>query len=194
PPDREEGSSRTLGSTRSPIEHDGAGEAAGATVAMSRQRDSYRGDGGRAPVNSMPRSEQMPPSDDYSIDGAEPVRRPPLSGQLPPSRQAAGPSRPLLQAIQHKLGADEERESQRRKLVSILIIAQLLLTLAVALGYVVPEVRLTLLPLLIAALVIYGIAFLMNRLLNNGTLATYILVFGGALVVTAQVAVAALAS
>ena len=136
----------------------------------------------------------MPPSDEFPIDDAIPPRRPPLSGQLPPSRQAAGPSRPLLQAIQHKLGADEERESQRRKLVSILIIAQLLLTLAVALGYVVPVVRLTLLPLLVVALVIYAAAFLMNRLLNNGTLATYILVFGGALVVTAQMAVAALAT
>jgi hypothetical protein len=117
-----------------------------------------------------------------------------MPGHLAPSRQHAGPSRPLLQAIQHKLGADEERESQRRKLVSILIIAQLLLTLAVALGYVVPQVQITLLPLLVIALAIYAIAFLMNRLLHNGTLATYILVFGGGLVVTAQVAVAALAS
>ncbi len=136
----------------------------------------------------------MSSSDDFSIDDVDPPRRPSLSGGLPLSRQAAGPSQPLLQAIQHKLGADEERESQRRKLVTILIIAQLLLTLAVALGYVVPEVQLTLLPLLIVALVIYAFAFLMNRLLNNGTLATYILVFGGALVVTAQVAVSALAS
>src|SRR5262249_46074555 len=146
---------------------------------MDRQRDSYRGGGGRAPVSSMPRSEQMPPSDEYPIDGAEPMRRPPLSGRIQPSRQPAGPSQPLLQAIQHKLGADEERESQRRKLVNILIIAQLLLTLAVALGYIVPTVQITLLPLLLVALVIYAGAFLMNRLLHNGTLATYILVFGG---------------
>src|SRR5581483_4381207 len=98
-------------------------DTAGATVPMSRQRDSYREGSGRAAVNSMPRSEHMSSSDDFSIDDVDPPRRPSLSGGLPLSRQAAGPSQPLLQAIQHKLGADEERESQRRKLVTILIIA-----------------------------------------------------------------------
>jgi hypothetical protein len=132
--------------------------------------------------------------DDFPMDGAERVRRPPRAGKLPPSRLGSGPSRPLVQAIQHKLGADEERERQRRKLVNILIIAQLLLTLAVALGYVVPQVQITLLPLLVLALGIYAAAFLTNLLLHNGTLATYILVFGGGLVVTGQVAVAAMAS
>jgi hypothetical protein len=98
----------------------------------------------------------------------------------------------LAPLIRSALDSAAERRQQRRRLVSTLILAQLLLTLAVSVGYLGSRAPLPVLLALTAALSIYLLAFIVNHLLHHATVATYILVVGGGAAVTAQVAMTAL--
>ncbi len=93
--------------------------------------------------------------------------------------------------IRQTLRTVATREEERRRLVNILVLAQLLLTLIIAPGYVVPTLQIPMLAALVLGLLVYAAAFVVNTAAHNTTWATYVLVFGGALAVTAHVFVSA---
>jgi hypothetical protein len=107
---------------------------------------------------------------------------------VPPDQEAS-----VGDEVLRTLVAASERPQQRRRLIHILVFAQFLLTLATIPGYVSPELQPTLLGVLAAALVVDLLAFITSRLFNNTVGAAYLLVFGGALVIAAQMLVQALA-
>src|SRR5258708_8101119 len=91
--------------------------------------------------------------------------------------------------IRQTLTSVEEREQQRGRLINVLILAQALLTLAIAPAHWGSPAAFA----LAAALAVYLLAFVANRLFNRPGAAAYILVFGGSLAVFAQALVAAVA-
>ncbi|HLY32262.1 MAG TPA: hypothetical protein VKQ36_14630, partial [Ktedonobacterales bacterium] len=128
----------------------------------------------------------------------------------PPERPSGGPSDPspytaqparrerrtgaylaLSGLIRQTLQSVATRTEERRRLVNILVLAQVVLTVIIAPGYIVPTVQIPMLATLAFALVIYGVAFVLNRRANNTARAIAVLVIGGALAVTAHVFVSA---
>ncbi len=103
----------------------------------------------------------------------------------------SGQRLPLSGMIRNTLAMVAEREQQRRRLINILVLAQGLLTLAIAVGYVGAGANVPVLAIYGVALVIYMAAFITSRTLRNTSLASYLLVFGGGLAWAAQVIVAA---
>jgi len=108
-------------------------------------------------------------------------------------RDTFGPQRErrlaLSGLIRQTLTSVEEREQQRGRLINVLILAQALLTLAIAPAYWGSPAAFA----LAAALAVYLLAFVANRLFNRPGAAAYILVFGGSLAIFAQALVAAVA-
>jgi len=94
--------------------------------------------------------------------------------------------------IRQTLRTVATREEERRRLVNVLVLAQLLLTLIIAPGYIVPTLQIPMLAALVVGLLVYLAAFVVNTAGHNTAWATYVLVFGGALGVTAHVFVSAL--
>jgi hypothetical protein len=147
---------------------------------MTHQRESHT----RAP--GQPRATSAP------------TTPPAAGGSLPHTSQPAGAPQSrssvtgrkltLAPLVRKTLDTAAERRQQRRRLVSTLILAQLLLTLAVSIGYFGSRASLSILIALVAALVIYLSAFVVNALFHHATMATYILILGGGAAVTGQVA------
>lgn len=104
----------------------------------------------------------------------------PLQDGAPPEPRLA-----LSPVIDQTINVMNEREEQRHKLISTLIIVQLLITAAVAFGY--HDKPGLIFPIMLASLVVYLLALGTAALLKNDRLAAYILVFGGGLAVAAQV-------
>jgi len=94
--------------------------------------------------------------------------------------------------IRQTLRTVATRAEERTRLVNVLVLAQLLLTLIIAPGYIVPTLQIPMLAALVVGLLVYAAAFVVNTAAHNTTWATYLLVFGGALAVTAHVFVSAL--
>jgi hypothetical protein len=87
-----------------------------------------------------------------------------------------------------------EREQQRSKLVSVLILAQFLVTAMTTAGYLGSPTMVPSMLLGGAALIIYCCAYLTNRLFHRSWLASYILIIGGGLSIAGQTLVLALNS
>ncbi len=119
------------------------------------------------------------------------IQRDPLRPNSGKTRQAGAPPerRLALSGLIHRtLLSVTEREQQRGRLVNVLILAQALLTLALAPGYIA---TLTLNPAIFiigGALVMYLAALVFNRVFHRASTAAYILVIGGS-VATAALAV-----
>jgi hypothetical protein len=95
-------------------------------------------------------------------------------------------SRPNLnEEVKRTLAATRERRQQRRRVIGILVFAHVLLLLAIAPGYLSPEILVAPLTFLSAAIVVDLLALAASRLFNNDTVAAYMLVIGGGLVVAA---------
>lgn len=105
-----------------------------------------------------------------------------------PGRQLA-----LSSMIGRALVGVSERERLRRRLVNTLVLAQMLVTVAIAVGYLSHPTAVAVLPALGVMLLIYVAACIANSALRDSPLATYILVFGGALGVAALTLAQALA-
>ncbi|HEX6121920.1 MAG TPA: hypothetical protein VFY89_02115 [Ktedonobacterales bacterium] len=142
----------------------------------------------REPHPRAPGATQGPPT---PMPAGAPPYGPPAQRAMPSGGQT-GKRMTLAPLVRSALDSAAERRQQRRRLVSTLILAQLLLTLAVSVGYFGSQAPLPILLALAAALGIYLIAFIVNHLLHHATMATYILVLGGGAAVTAQVMVTAL--
>ncbi len=115
----------------------------------------------------------------------------PAAASRPPA-STTGRRLTLSPLIRAALDSAAERRRQRRRLVSTLILAQLLLTLAVSIGYFGSHAPLPVLIALVAALVIYLSAVIVNSLFHHATMATYILIVGGGAAVTGLVIATAL--
>jgi methyl-accepting chemotaxis protein len=121
----------------------------------------------------------------------EPGRRPPRSGRtsglpVPSERKLA-----LSGLVHRALVSFNERDQQRARLINVLILAQALLTLSAAPGYL--GTRPDPVTVLAAALplVVCLVAWTLNRFFQHARNASYVLVFGGAGAVVLQVALAA---
>lgn len=103
------------------------------------------------------------------------------------SSSDGGPRRLALSAlIQQRLGATAEREKQRARLVNAIILAQICITAAAAVGYVGSESELPHAIIGAAAVAIYLVALATNAIMRRANAASYILVVGGMLAVGAQ--------
>lgn len=96
----------------------------------------------------------------------------------------------LSPVIGQTIDVMNEREEQRHKLINTLILVQLLITAAVALGY--HDQPGFIFPIMLASVGVYLVAFVAGYLLKNAPVAAYILVFGGGLAVAALVGAATL--
>jgi methyl-accepting chemotaxis protein len=95
-------------------------------------------------------------------------------------------SRPNMNdEIRRTLAATRERRQQRRRIIGMLVLAHILVLLAVAPGYLSPQIMIAPLAFLGAAIVMDLLALAASRLFNNDTSAAYILVIGGGLVAVA---------
>jgi hypothetical protein len=95
-------------------------------------------------------------------------------------------SRPNLnEEVKRTLAATRERRQQRRRIIGMIVLAHILLLLAVAPGYLSPQIMVAPLAFLGAAIVVDLLALAASRLFNNDTSAAYILVIGGGLVAVA---------
>ena len=95
-------------------------------------------------------------------------------------------SRPNLnEEVKRTLAATRERRQQRRRVIGILVFAHVLLLLAIAPGYLSPQIMIAPLIFLGTAIVVDLLALAASRFFNNDTVAAYMLVIGGGLVVAA---------
>ena len=95
-------------------------------------------------------------------------------------------SRPNMNdEIRRTLAATRERRQQRRRVIGILVFAHILLLLAIAPGYLSPQMMVAPLTFLGVAIAVDLLALAASRLFNNDTVAAYMLVIGGGLVVAA---------
>jgi hypothetical protein len=95
-------------------------------------------------------------------------------------------SRPNLnEEVKRTLAATRERRQQRRRVIGILVFAHVLLLLAIAPGYLSPQITIAPLTFLGIAIAVDLLALAASRLFNNDTVAAYMLVIGGGLVVAA---------
>jgi hypothetical protein len=97
----------------------------------------------------------------------------------------------LSPVIGQTINVMNERDEQRHKLINTLILVQLLITAAIALGY--HDQPGLIFPIMLASVGVYLVAFVTGYLLKNAPVAAYILVFGGGLAVAALVGAATLA-
>lgn len=102
-----------------------------------------------------------------------------MSNQNDPLRPAFERKLALSNLIRHTMVTAAEREEQRSKLVSVLILAQFLVTAMTTAGYIGSPTMIPSMLLGVVALVIYGCAYLTNRLFHRSGAASYILVIGG---------------
>jgi hypothetical protein len=94
--------------------------------------------------------------------------------------------------VQKSLVTFNERQQHRRVLINLLILAQALLVVAAAPGYIGARPGVTALAVVLACLFVCLLAAGFNQLGRDTTRATYVLVFGSAVGVLAQVYLAAL--
>ncbi len=87
--------------------------------------------------------------------------------------------------IKRTLASTKERRQQRRRVIGILVLAQVLVLLAIAPGYLSPEIMAAPLAFLGAAIAVDLLALALSRLFNNDRSAVYALVIGGGLVAAA---------
>ncbi len=110
----------------------------------------------------------------------------------------APPSQPrrlqLSALIDDRIQSINSRERHRMWLVNTVVLAQALITLMVAPGYLIPSVNLPVLVSLGVALAFYLMAFLFNLVRHELRVAVYLLIGGGLLATTALVFVSALLS
>ncbi|HEX8983110.1 MAG TPA: hypothetical protein VF792_10100 [Ktedonobacterales bacterium] len=110
----------------------------------------------------------------------------------------APPSQPrrlqLSALIDDRIQSINSRERHRMWLVNTVVLAQALITLMVAPGYLIPSANLPVLISLGVALAFYLMAFLFNLLRHELRVAVYLLIGGGLLATTALVFVSALLS
>lgn len=114
------------------------------------------------------------------------MTRPISDGDVPEEPRLA-----LSPVIDQTINVMNEREEQRHKLITTLIVVQLLITAAVSFGY--HDKPGFIFPIMLASLGVYLLALVAATLLRNDRFAAYILVFGGGLAVAAQVVAAMLA-
>lgn len=109
-------------------------------------------------------------------------------------RASGGPERGLALSglIRTTLLSVQEREQARGRLINIIILAQALLTLALAPAYLGSHIVTGPLAAVCATLVVYLLAFACNRVLRRPTTAAYVLIAGGIIGVFAQGLVPAL--
>jgi hypothetical protein len=96
--------------------------------------------------------------------------------------------------IRRTMATATEREQQRSKLITVLILALFLVTAITTAGYIGSPTETTSTILGAAALLIYCCAYFTNRFLHRGSVAAYILVIGGGLAIAGQTLVVALSS
>ena len=92
--------------------------------------------------------------------------------------------------IRHLLVSVAEREQQRRRLISLLILAQFLFALAVTPGYLTTHLTpaaSVALALVVLSMLVALAAYAINTLLHNVAAASYVLVFGGGLAFAAHI-------
>ena len=105
----------------------------------------------------------------------------------PTSGPPTGRRMALSGLINQTLRVVAERDHQRPRILNTLILAQILLTLVIAPGYLIPFTLSPMLFALVATLLVYIAAFFVNRSLRNFARSAYLLIFGGALGVAVQV-------
>jgi hypothetical protein len=115
-----------------------------------------------------------------------------LAGTPQARKRSSGHRLTLAPLIRGALDSAAERRLQRRRLVGTLILAQLLISLAVSVGYFGSNAPLPVLLALVAALFIYLAAFIANSLFHRPTTASYLLIIGGGAAITGQVVATAL--
>jgi hypothetical protein len=108
------------------------------------------------------------------------------------SPKATGPRLALSGLVHKALVTFNERGQHRRVLINVLILAQALLLVAAAPGYVGASPSAWALAIVLAGLFVCVLAAGLNQLAQDSTRAAYVLVIGGALTVIAQVYLAAL--
>ncbi len=96
--------------------------------------------------------------------------------------------------ISRTMATAAEREQQRSKLITVLILALFLVTAITTAGYIGSSTATISTILGAVALLIYCSAYLTNRFLHRGGVAAYILVIGGGLAIAGQTLVLALSS
>jgi hypothetical protein len=119
--------------------------------------------------------------------------RPTPSRPQSPIESPGGRGLPLAGLIRRKLYTVALRDQQRSQLLNVLIVAQALLTLAIAVGYVGTAATLSSFLPGGLALLVYVAALASNRMLHRSTTAAYLLVIGGSLAVGLQALLPALA-
>lgn len=97
---------------------------------------------------------------------------------------------PLIARDLHLMGA---REQHRRQMVTMLILAHLLLAIAVAVGYVVPQPTIATIGATVAVVLMYLVVALVSLVFRRLAVAIYLLIFGNAAIVTALIGVMAFA-
>jgi len=95
--------------------------------------------------------------------------------------------------VRRTLHGVSSRQEQRRRLVYILALAQLLMVLATVPGYLRPEPAVSALAMLGAASAVSLLSLVAGRVFNNVPAAAYILIFGGGLATVAHLALTGLA-
>ncbi len=109
-----------------------------------------------------------------------------MSNLNEPSHYAPERKLALSSLIRRTMVTVAEREEQRSKLISVLILAQFLLTAITTAGYMGSPMMVASLLLGVFALAIYVSAYVTNRLFRRTGAAAYILIVGGGLAISAQ--------
>lgn len=166
-----------------------------ASITMKTPPDSQRATTSR-PLGATPaqvmggsRAQPLmtaPPSQPFARPRSQPLSQPLAAPSSQPQRlQLSG-------LIDSRIAWVATRERQRAWLVTTVVLAQALITVIVAPGYLIPSANLPMLVTLGAALLFYLIAFLFNHLRHELRVAVFMLIGGGALATAAQVFVTAL--
>ncbi|HEY7985125.1 MAG TPA: hypothetical protein VID73_13195, partial [Ktedonobacterales bacterium] len=126
------------------------------------------------------------------------MRDDPTSSQpataLAPDERLPSPTEPrsaIASLVQKALVTVNERQRHRRVLINLLILAQALLVVAAAPGYIGDRPSVAALVVVLASLFVCLLAAGFNQLGRDTTRATYVLVLGSGLAVLAQVFLAA---
>jgi hypothetical protein len=125
---------------------------------------------------------------DHPTPGATATMAPP-DESMP---HATEPRSAISSLVQKALVTFNERQRHRKVLINLLILAQALLVVAAAPGYIGTKPGVAALVLVLAGLFVCLLAAIFNQFGRNTTRATYVLVVGSGLAVLAQVFLAAL--
>ena len=106
---------------------------------------------------------------------------PAAPSDTPPERRLA-----LSGMIRRRLTSANERERQRSRVVNVLILAQVLLSVAIAIGNVGTPNAIVILSITGGAALIYIVALVTNQVFHHTSAAAYMLVIGGALATAAS--------